>query len=53
VDWPPEGLAKTMWAMFYGIVLWEKGSTGNAPDIDLLKPMLDSAFNVFERGVRK
>lgn len=53
IDWPPSVLAKTIWAMFYGIVLWEKGSAGSVPDIDLIEPLIDRAFDVFERGVRK
>ena len=53
IDWPPSALAKTIWAMFYGIVLWEKGSTGSEPGIGLLEPLIDRAFQVFERGIRK
>jgi len=52
IDWPPAALAKTIWAMFYGIVLWEKGSTGNKPHIGLIEPLIDRAFKVFERGIR-
>ncbi len=53
IDWPPAALAKTIWTMFYGIVLWEKGSTRNEPDIGLIEPLIDRAFKVFERGIRK
>ncbi len=52
IDWPPAALAKTIWAMFYGIVLWEKGSTGHKPHIGLIEPLIDRAFKVFERGIR-
>ena len=53
IDCPPAVLAKTIWSMFYGIVLWEKGSSGKIPDVDLLEPLIDGAFEVFERGIRK
>lgn len=53
IDCPPAVLAKTIWSMFYGIVLWEKGSSGKIPEVDLLEPLIDSAFKVFERGIRK
>ena len=51
-DLPPATLAKIAWAMFYGIVLWEKGSTGSEPDVVSLEPLMDRAFTVFERGIR-
>ncbi|WP_054031428.1 TetR/AcrR family transcriptional regulator [Desulfatitalea tepidiphila] len=53
MDWSPEGLAKTIWSTFYGIVLWEKGTTGSEPDVVQLGPLVDRAFQVFERGIRR
>jgi len=53
IDWPPDALAKAIWSTFYGIVLWEKGTTGNEPDVVQLGPLIDSAFKVFERGIRR
>ncbi|WP_319521619.1 TetR/AcrR family transcriptional regulator [uncultured Desulfosarcina sp.] len=52
-DRHPTALADIFWAMFSGVVLWEASKKIITSDKDYLKSTLATAFEVFERGIRK
>ena len=49
----PVALADIFWAMFSGVVLWEASKKIISSDKDYLKSTLATAFEIFERGIRK
>ncbi|GAB6906569.1 Transcriptional regulator, TetR family [Desulfosarcina cetonica] len=53
VDRHPVALADIFWAMFSGVVLWEASKKIISADKDYLKSTLATAFELFERGIRK
>lgn len=53
VDRHPVALADIFWSMFSGVVLWEASKKIVSADKDYLKSTLATAFEVFERGIRK
>jgi AcrR family transcriptional regulator len=52
-DRHPTALADIFWAMFSGVVLWEASKKIISSDKDYLKSTLATAFELFERGIRK
>ena len=52
-DRHPTALADIFWAMFSGVVLWEASKKIITSDKDYLKSTLATAFELFERGIRK
>jgi AcrR family transcriptional regulator len=53
LDRHPVALADIFWAMFSGVVLWEASKKIISADKDYLKSTLATAFELFERGIRK
>ena len=53
VDHHPVALADIFWSMFSGVVLWEASKKIISADKDYLKSTLATAFELFERGIRK
>jgi AcrR family transcriptional regulator len=53
VDRHPVALADIFWSMFSGVVLWEASKKIISSDKDYLKSTLATAFELFERGIRK
>jgi AcrR family transcriptional regulator len=53
IDRHPVALADIFWSMFSGVVLWEASKKIISPDKDYLKSTLATAFELFERGIRK
>ncbi|MDL2269099.1 TetR/AcrR family transcriptional regulator [Desulfosarcina sp. OttesenSCG-928-A07] len=54
VDVHPVALADIFWSMFSGVVLWESSKTIISEyKKDYLKSTLVTAFDLFERGIRK
>ncbi|BBO84748.1 TetR/AcrR family transcriptional regulator [Desulfosarcina ovata] len=53
IDRHPVALADIFWAMFSGVVLWEASKKIITADKDYLKSTLATAFELFERGIRK
>lgn len=53
VDCHPVALADIFWSMFSGVVLWEASKKIISSDKDYLKSTLSTAFELFERGIRK
>lgn len=49
----PMALADIFWSMFSGVVLWEASKKIISADKDYLKSTLATAFDLFERGIRK
>jgi hypothetical protein len=47
----PYEMAEIAWAMFYGLVLWEKGDGEADQNKTHLEKILDHAFEIFERGI--
>jgi len=52
-DRHPTALADIFWSMFSGVVLWEASKKIISSDKDYLKSTLATAFDLFERGIRK
>ncbi|MCB2144884.1 MAG: TetR/AcrR family transcriptional regulator [Deltaproteobacteria bacterium] len=52
-DRHPVALADIFWSMFSGVVLWEASKKIISSDKDYLKSTLATAFELFERGIRK
>lgn len=48
----PIALADIFWSLFSGVVLWEESKRLISGDRDFLEKTLDSAFEIFERGIR-
>ena len=53
IDRPPIAIADTVWSMFSGVVLWETSKSVINKDKDYLKDTLETAFEIFYRGIRK
>jgi AcrR family transcriptional regulator len=53
LDRHPVALADIFWSMFSGVVLWEASKKIISADKDYLKSTLATAFELFERGIRK
>lgn len=53
IDRHPVALADIFWSMFSGVVLWEASKKIISADKDYLKSTLATAFELFERGIRK
>lgn len=53
IDRQPVAIADIAWALFSGIVLWEESKRIFNNDEDYLKPTLESAFEIFGRGIEK
>ena len=53
IDRHPVALADIFWSMFSGVVLWEASKKIISSDKDYLKSTLATAFELFERGIRK
>ena len=49
----PNALADILWALFSGVVLWENSKKIFNKDKDYLKETLETAFEIFSRGLRK
>ena len=53
MDDHPVAMADIFWSMFSGVVLWEASKKIISADKDYLKSTLQTAFEIFERGIRK
>jgi AcrR family transcriptional regulator len=53
IDEHPVALAGIVWAIFSGVVLWEESKRIINDEKNYLKQTLDTAFEIFERGIRK
>jgi AcrR family transcriptional regulator len=47
----PTTVADIVWALFSGVVLWETSKSTLDKENDLLKPTLETAFEIFEKGI--
>lgn len=50
---PPIIIADILWSLFSGIVLWETSKRIIDQDKDFLKDTLDTAFEIFSRGIQR
>ena len=50
---PPDDIAKIIWSLFTGVVLWEESNRMLNGGKDVLKPTLDAAFDIFARGLTR
>jgi AcrR family transcriptional regulator len=53
VERHPVALADIFWSMFSGVVLWEASKKIISSEKDYLRSTLATAFELFERGIRK
>ena len=53
VDHCPIAMADMVWSLFSGLVLWEESKRIFDPKKNYLKQTLDSAFEIFNKGVKK
>ncbi len=53
IDEHPVALAGIAWAIFSGVVLWEESKRIINDEKNYLKGTLQTAFEIFERGIRK
>ncbi|MBW1841536.1 MAG: TetR/AcrR family transcriptional regulator [Deltaproteobacteria bacterium] len=53
IDRHPVALADIVWALFSGVVLWEESKRIIDPEKDYLKSTLETAFEIFARGIKK
>lgn len=51
IDRHPTAIADIVWSLFSGIVLWETSKNVIDRKKDFLKPTLEMAFEIFERGI--
>jgi AcrR family transcriptional regulator len=47
----PTAIADVVWALFSGVVLWETSKSTIDSKKDFLKPTLETAFEIFEKGI--
>lgn len=47
----PTTVADIVWSLFSGVVLWETSKSTLDKESDLLKPTLETAFEIFEKGI--
>lgn len=52
IDKPPIALADIVWSVFSGVVLWEESKRIIDKDKNYLKETLETAFEIFGRGIR-
>lgn len=53
IDRHPNAMADILWALFSGVVLWETSKNVIDPDKDFLKDTLETAFEIFSRGIEE
>jgi AcrR family transcriptional regulator len=53
VDEHPVALAGIVWAIFSGVVLWEESKRIINDEKNYLKQTLETAFEIFEQGIRR
>ena len=53
IDKHPVALTDVFWALFSGVILWEESKKIVDESKDYLKPTLELAFKIFERGLKK
>jgi AcrR family transcriptional regulator len=53
IDEHPIAMADTVWALFSGLVLWETSKSIINQDKDYLRGTLETAFEIFDRGIRR
>jgi AcrR family transcriptional regulator len=53
IDVHPIALADIVWSLFSGVVLWENSKRVINEDKDYLKETLETAFDIFGRGIHK
>ncbi len=53
IDRHPVALADIFWSLFSGVVLWEASKRIIDSRKDYLKPTLDLAFEIFQRGIEQ
>jgi AcrR family transcriptional regulator len=53
IDRHPNAMADIIWALFSGVVLWETSKNVIDPDKDYLKNTLETAFEIFSRGIKE
>lgn len=53
IDEHPVALAGIVWAIFSGVVLWEESKRIINDEKNYLKQTFETAFEIFERGIRK
>ena len=51
LDRHPMEIADIVWSMFSGVVLWGAGEKSGDSNSDRLKPTLETAFEIFEKGI--
>ncbi len=51
LDRHPMAIADIVWSMFSGVVLWEASKQDEKAASDRLKPTLETAFEIFEKGI--
>lgn len=51
LDRHPIEIADIVWSMFTGVVLWGDSQQGGDSKSDRLKPTLETAFEIFEKGI--
>jgi len=49
----PNAMADILWSLFSGVVLWETSKNVIDPGKDYLKDTLETAFEIFSRGINK
>jgi AcrR family transcriptional regulator len=49
----PMAIADTFWALFSGVVLWETSKSIINEDRDYLRETLETAFEIFDSGIKK
>jgi AcrR family transcriptional regulator len=52
IDRHPNALADIIWSLFSGVVLWEESKRIINRDKDYLKKTMETAFDIFIRGIR-
>jgi AcrR family transcriptional regulator len=50
-DHHPTAIADIVWSLFSGVVLWETSKSSIDDQKDYLKPTLETAFEIFEKGI--
>lgn len=53
IDKHPVALTDIFWALFSGVILWEESKKIVDESKNYLKPTLELAFKIFERGLKK
>ncbi len=53
IEKPPIAVADIIWSLFSGVVLWETSKNLINDDKNYLRETLETAFDIFSRGIRK